>query len=144
MPSCPSGNCLLIPTRIVLDPNTSVLPCGGVGVLDIPNVDGYDVSNCGGSIVWSVVSYNTTAFTTVSVNSSGELTFTTTSNAVVGSFYSIVVKALCDEAPYLSQFIEIRIPIRDACLLAVCDSGEHCDPCSGFCVPDEGPDLIIE
>lgn len=138
-PACPSGNCLLVPQKVTINPTTSVLPCGASGSVDIATLS--DLTNCTGNVVWQLVSYDETAFSTAGINSSGLLSFTTTSAAVVGQFYVFLVKAMCDNS-ILSAFVEVYVPIKDGCYATVCDPGESCNPCTGNCAPIV-PDQIL-
>lgn len=144
---CVTGNCLKLP-NLTIDPLTSVLPCGGSFSIDIGQYA--DFSYCdtlGGTIVWSVTSYDNTVFENVAITSEGVVTGSTTSGAleIIGDLETerieVVVQAACS-GTLLAVKRTIKIPIRDACLNKTCESGFTCYPCTGACV--EGvPDLIL-
>lgn len=139
-PTCPTGNCLKVP-NITIDPLTSVLPCGGTFSVDFGTLS--DLSFCTTGIVWTVISYDNTIFTGVSINAAGVLTGTTTAEAAnhVSEFFEIVVKAMCVDT-ILSVQRTLKIPIKNACLTTVCVEGFHCNPCTGGCIANV-PDLIL-
>lgn len=129
---CPSGNCLFVP-GMTINPSTSVLPCGVAGVVDVGAES--DLTNALGTPVWSVVAYDTTAFTSVSISSAGVLSFTSTADAVPGVFYDFVIRVV-DPGSLLSIYAVIKVPIKDACFGVNCATGETCNPCTGACLPD--------
>lgn len=93
-----------------------------------------DLTHAVGTVNWYLVSYNTTAFTSASMNiSTGVLSFTASSDGVPGTFYEFVVYAK-DAGSLLASYATIRIPIKDACYGVICGSGETCNPCTGACV----------
>lgn len=128
---CPSGDCLRIGSAII----TAVLPCGVADTFDILGIS--DVEICETSIIWGLLSYDGTAFTDVSIDSSGILHFTTTSGAVPRAFYTFTGVATCSGTT-ISQYFTIKVPIADACYGITCPDGETCNPCTGLCgaIPD--------
>lgn len=118
---------------MTINPSTSVLPCGVAGVVDVGAES--DLTNAVGTPVWSVVAYDTTAFTSVSISSAGVLSFTSTADAVPGVFYDFVIRVV-DPGSLLSIYAVIKVPIKDACFGVNCATGETCNPCTGACLPD--------
>lgn len=134
-PPCSSGTCLKVPNLTISEP-TSVLPCGGSGFVDIGTLS--TLTACSGSIVWQLLSYDTTAFASASIDSAGVLTFQTNATvgvAVVGKYYEFVIVVMCSNSLLSVQRV-IRVPIRNACRTQVCDGNFHCNPCNGGCVAD--------
>ena len=125
---CPSGNCLRIGSAII----TAVLPCGVNETFDILAIS--DVDICETTILWALLSYDTAAFSSASINSSGVLSFTTTSAATPRSYYTFTGVATCSGTT-ISQYFTIKVPIEDICYGHVCaDVDTICSPCSGVCV----------
>lgn len=129
--NCPSGNCLKIASAIT----TAVLPCGVNDSFDILAVS--DVDICSSSIIWGLISYDTAAFTDVSIDSNGVLFFTATTAATPRAYYVFSGVATCSGTT-ISQYFTIKVPIADACYGKVCPDGETCNPCTGLCgaIPD--------
>lgn len=125
-PSCPSGDCLRV-ASFPVDPETSVLPCNHTGTVDIAAES--DLSICTGTLVWELISWDTTAFSGVTISDAGVITFTSTSAAEVRKYYEFVGRVFCT-GTLLSQFFTILVPIKDGCYGKVCPSGQVCDPCS--------------
>lgn len=135
--SCPSGNCLRVPSITVL-PQDSVSGCGATGTVDILAESNLDI--CETTVNWYLLSYDTAAFEAVTLTT-GVLEFTTTNAALVGSSYTFTGRVTC-EGSLLSQYFTVNVFIKNLCLGVLCvTEGESCDPCSGECV--ETPDVEL-
>ena len=137
--ACPE-DCLDL-SQIVIGPSTdSQLPCGASGPveqLDIPALPDVDLSVCSGSLTWSVVEYDTSIFSSVSINGSGVLSFKFSTLAIPNQIYNITLKVVCSD-PVLSAFFVVCITVGDVCFDSVCDPvTEVCDPCTAVCGPSE-------
>lgn len=142
-PSCPSGDCLKV-ASIVVNPSSSVLPCGASGTVDIGAESDLDICTTG--INWYLLpvsegGYDEDAFTGVSLSSSGVLSFTTTSLTALNTFYRFNGKVTCSDT-LLSQYFYVLLSVKNACLEIVCPDGQTCSPCDGTCI-DDAPDVEL-
>lgn len=137
-PTC-SGTCLKV-ASLVISAETSI-PCnGGVGSVDIAAQS--DLTACTTGITWTLVSWDTAAFTSVSLSSSGVLAFTSTIAAVAGTFYEFIGKVHCNST-LLSQYFKITVPIKNLCYgTAPCSTGFFCNTCTGGCVAEVDVELF--
>lgn len=116
-------------------------PCGGSeGTLveDLSLLNDVEACDCGDA-VYSILSYDTEAFSSVTITSDGVLTAVTTSNFTKKKEYLIVYKVDCP-CSILSGTGNIYVCMKDLCAGNNCASGEYCDQCDGIC-KDSSSDL---
>jgi|WetSurMetagenome_2_1015567.scaffolds.fasta_scaffold89354_2 hypothetical protein len=114
-------------------------PCGGdEGTLveDLSLLNDVDACDCGEDAVYSIVSYDTDAFESVTITSGGVLTAITTDNFVSKKEYLIVYKVDCP-CSILSATGNIYVCMENLCAGKTCDDGEYCDQCDGLCKESE-------
>ncbi|MDG1314753.1 MAG: hypothetical protein P8P29_04410 [Flavobacteriaceae bacterium] len=131
---CPSTECgedCLVVASPVVPPLEGVGPCGKTATLDLTAFNTYTA--CTGSIVHKLLEYDTTAFTSVSISSTGELVYVTSSVAQANSYYDIAYKVVCTTSA-IGGFGIVRVGIKDVCNVIVCSEGQNCDPCTETCV----------
>lgn len=132
-PDCPSGNCLKA-ASVVVQGESSVAGCGASKTFDIGTLS--DLSVCETTITWSLISWDTTAFTSVSINSSGVVSLTTTNAAAAGTAYQVVGKVFCNSTLF-SQYFTLTIIVRNLCYGVVCSGATpYCNTCTGGCLAD--------
>lgn len=122
----------------MLNPSSSVLPCGGSGTVDIGALS--DLTACTTTVNWGLLSWDTDAFESVSINSSGVLSFTTTTAIELNHFYTFTGKVTCDDT-LLSQFFTVQVSVKNACLTVMCSGDQICNPCTGTCI--DPPDVEL-
>ena len=138
LPSCPSGNCLMVASLIV-NPDTSALPCGGNASVNVAAES--DLTKCTTGVNWGLLSWDTDVFTAVSISSAGVLSFTTTTSTALNTFYVFTGKATCT-GTLLSQYFTVKVAVRDACISTICSvAGQVCNPCTGLCI--DPPDVEL-
>lgn len=144
---CPGGGCsssqptcsdCLRAASIIVSPSESVTGCGDTGSVDILSLS--DFSICETSITWALVSYDTDAFTDVTLVD-GVLEFTTTNAAVSGTFYEFIGKVHCT-GTLLSQYFKVTVPIKNLCYGVVCSEGLVCNPCTGGCISEVDVEVL--
>jgi hypothetical protein len=136
---CPDNASCLMVSDVTLFSDTSILPCGSSFSVAVGAAS--DLSVCDTTVNWGIVSYDADAFSSVSVNSSGVVSGTTTTAAQLNTFYKIVGKAICTET-LLSSYFTVKISVRNACLdVASCPDGQECDKCSGTCLDEVDSEL---
>lgn len=115
-------------------------PCGDTLVVDLSLYNDNDaVCDCGA--VYSLVEYDTNAFSSVVLTVGGELTVTTTDTYVKRERYTIVYKVDCP-CNLLSKTGKVIICKEDLCAGVICAENEECDPCDGIC-KEGGLDLDV-
>lgn len=121
-------DCMRTASLVIL-PQSSVGPCGHTGVIDLSNINNYDV--CKGEVFHKVTSYDKEAFESVSIDDTEgiKIFFTTTKDAIPGEHYKITYKASCIDQN-IGSFGIIQVFIKDLCAYTKC---EQCDPCTGEC-----------
>lgn len=124
---------------VVLLPADSVGPCGDAGGVDIAALS--DLTICTTAVTWALVSWDTAAFTSVSINSSGVLSFTSTSAAQAGTYYTFTGVVYCPDT-VLSQYFTVQVPIQDLCYGVTCLLPMVCNPCTGACL-SAAPDVEV-
>ena len=116
-------------------------PCGGSeGTLveDLALLNEVTACDCG-TAIYSIDSYDTDAFSSVTITSGGVLTAVTTSNFINKKEYLIVYKVDCP-CSILSGTGNIYVCMKNLCVGSDCASGEYCDQCDGLC-KDSSSDL---
>lgn len=135
---CPdSADCLQV-ASIIVPPATSITGCGGEGSVDVGAES--TLTACTTSITWSLISWDTTAFTDVAIDSDGVLTFTSTNAAVADTYYKFIGKVHCSGS-LLSQYFTVTVPIKNLCYGVTCAESLSCNPCTGGCITP--PDVEI-
>lgn len=132
---CDQGLCLKA-ANLVIHSNNSILPCGGSGTANIGAAS--DLTACTTTVNWFILpvsegGYDDDAFTSVSIDSDGVLSFTTTTAIQLNTFYTFLGKVTCSDT-YLSQFFTVKVSVKNACLDIVCPEDFECNPCDGTCV----------
>lgn len=128
---------------MVVNPSNSALPCGGSFIVDVGAES--DLSNCTTGVNWYILppslgGYNSDAFESVSINSSGVLVGTTTNAIELNTFYTFTGKVTCSDT-LLSQYFTVKLAVNNICLEVVCGEGLICNPCDGSCI--EPPDVEL-
>lgn len=115
-------------------------PCGdeGTGTLveDLSLLNDVSACDCGDDAVYTIVSYDETAFSSVTITSGGVLTVVTTDEFVSKKEYLIVYKVDCP-CNILSGTGNIYICMKNLCAGVNCADGEYCDQCDGLCKDSE-------
>lgn len=126
----PCTGCLIIRSLLVSCTN-SPQPCNDSGVIQLSVYN--DVSACVGcDAEYTIESFDPNAFSSVTVDNTGMLTFITNGLPKAPGFYNIVYKVTC---PCMGISAEgtIKVCIRDLCAFAGCEVWQTCDPCTGIC-----------
>jgi hypothetical protein len=95
---------------------------------------------CTTTINWYLLDYDDDAFESVSINSSGVLSFTTTTAIALNTAYRFTGKVTCDDS-ILSQYFYVDVYVKDACFTVECTSPQVCNPCNGLC--QDAPDVEL-
>lgn len=114
-------------------------PCGGEDGTLVVDLTDYndDVSACDcGSVVYSIVSYDTTEFSSVTITQAGVLTVVTSSTFTEWKDGMITYKVDCP-CNILSGTGKIYICKENLCSGVTCAEGEICNQCDGTCVEGE-------
>lgn len=137
--SCPTGNCLFVPSVIL---NTPIGPCGDSFTLDMSALETTDLSACTGSITWSIVSFGA-GLTGVEIDSDGVLSGGSidADTSIPGVRYTVTGLAKCSNSS-LSIYFTVKVLIENKCSLVLPPEGFYCSPCSGEILPN-APDLIL-
>ncbi len=125
--SQPCDDCLVVSSyRLPCDSGPD--PCGEAFTIDL--TVGNDLTACDcGVPVYSLVSYDTDAFTGVAVSAAGELTGTTLDWYEFNEYPVIKYKVTCP-CNILSATGNVYICFANPCPIECHDS---CDPCTGLC-----------
>lgn len=116
-------------------------PCGDSLVVDLSEYNDVTACDCG-SVVYSIKSFDTEAFSSVSVTSGGILTAVTSDNFVNREEALIVYKVDCP-CNILSATGNIYVCKKNLCANVLCDAGYYCDQCDGEC-KEASSDLDID
>ncbi len=130
-----------IPRNYVIPVVDRVIPCGGIGNLDVDALNDFS-STCTGNIVYSIYSYNSDYFNSVSITSGGLLSYELSSDAEPGLFGDIVYRVRCDQEN-VGGYGVIQVSARDLCLTSNCTPQQTCNKCNGLCV-DIPIDLSVD
>lgn len=105
-------------------------PCGGVngtGQIDLGAINTLTV--CTGVPVWRIKSFDTNAFTSVTITQAGILDFVTSNWFVYGKEFIIVYEVDCPGQIHRAE-AEVKICFNNPCG-PVC---RQCNPCTGACI----------
>ena len=124
------ANCF-IPKNYIVPVISRVEPCGGIGSLNVASIQ-ENISVCTGNTTYSIYSFSTDGFATVTITSGGLLSYTLSSDANVGSYYEIIYRIKCDVGGYGGYGV-IQVSPLDLCLTANCTPSQTCNKCTGDC-----------
>lgn len=122
-PSC--GNCLR-PATYRFGGADSILPCGGEIEINLAEDSITTASPC--NVVYSLVSYDTTAFAEVVVEADGTMTVTSADIFERGKEYLITYK-IDSPCSILSAVGEVYISFKDPCAGQIYTSDKYCNEC---------------
>lgn len=139
---CPEvdENCFDLCDITVLPTDAAAVgPCGKQGTLDV-TLPAYNhtttlCGDYGGTIIWSIASFDSTFFVEANMTTAGVLTWVTQDHPLPASMGQIVIKAECTE---IGAFGVVFIGAKDLCSGVACDSPEVCNPCTGACEEQNG------
>jgi hypothetical protein len=120
-----------IPANYVVLREDRVPPCGGEHSFSLTSLNNY-FTPCTGNILYSLYSFDTDAFNSVSITSGGLLTYEFSSLAEPGKHYSINYRARCDNEN-LGGYGVIQTSPEDLCLTSNCTPSQKCNKCTGDC-----------
>lgn len=126
---CDNDICLIVKDMMV-GCDEGPAPCGESVQIDLTVHNDVTASPC--DVVYSLWSYDSTAFKNVSVTSDGMLLFETTDNFKKHEMYKIVYK-VDSPCTILSDTGEVWICMKDLCKNKNCEG--DCDQCTGDCIP---------
>ena len=134
---CNNDVCLIIKDMMV-GCDEGPLPCGDTLQIDLTVHNDVSASPC--DVVYSLYSYDKTAFENISVTPEGLLLANTTSHFEKHKMYKIVYK-VDSPCTILSDTGEVWICMRDECKNKNCEG--DCNQCTRDCIPLE-PEISIE
>lgn len=104
-------------------------PCGETVTVDLSNYNETSVcKNC--SVTYQIESYDHKGFSSVTINNSGVLTYTTSNDFEKNKEYEIVYKVICPcSNPILSSSGKVYVCKKDLCKTA--PKGAACNNCNG-------------
>lgn len=115
------------------------LPCGNTQEIDLAEYN--DTTACDGcDAIYTVHSYDTAAFASVTITSAGLLEYETTDLYERYKEYDIIYDIDCP-CSILSASGRIKVCMKHPC--DHCDSDEVCNPCTGDCDPLD-PEILID
>lgn len=130
-PNNPCKDCLKVVSLRYLC-SDGPAPCGDTLVEDLATYNDVTACDCG-SAVYSIESFDSEVFASVTITGAGVMTATThASNYVKGAESLIVYKVDCP-CSLLSATGNIYVCKEDLCGSTTCNPGEYCDPCDGTC-----------
>lgn len=132
-PTCPEDSCdCLIAANLILNAkdSTAIGPCGKTGVFELDPFN-TNTAGCVETLTYQLIQYDSEGFSSVTVSSTGTVTFTTADTAEGDTYYNIIYKIIC-ESKGLASFGYLTIGIKDLCEFVSCSSGT-CDKCTGDC-----------
>lgn len=128
-PVNPCAGCLVV-NNVTIACSDGPDPCGGAngtGQIDLGALN--DLTVCSGIPVWSIKSYDSNAFTSVTITPAGILDFVTANWYENGKEYEIVYEVDCPEQVHRAEGI-VKICFNNPCG-PIC---KECNPCNGNCL----------
>ena len=123
-------NCF-IPVNHVVSAADRVAPCGGSDIINIGALNDF-TTTCTGNVFYSLSSFDTDAFSSVTITAGGTLTYVFSSDATPGSHYSITYRVRCDNENVGGYGVVLTSPL-DLCVPSNCTPAQTCDKCTGDC-----------
>lgn len=120
-----------IPANHVVAIEDRVLPCGGSQIINVAALNDFSES-CTGNVFYSLNSYDTDAFSSVTITSGGTLTYVFSAEASPGTYASITYRARCDNES-VGGYGVIQTTPKDECLTSNCTPSQTCNKCTGDC-----------
>lgn len=132
VPSCKTG-CILAGIHIVY-PKDSVGRCGQEGVIDLTTISTHsrNITECGGSLVYGLDTWDETGFESVE-RDENSIKYVFKEDAELGIPYRINFFVRCPNKG-LGQYGEILVLVRDVCADINCNGNQVCDECNETCV----------
>ncbi len=121
-----------IPANYIVPASDRVAPCGGSDTITLSDIQ-TNIGVCTGNVTYSLYSFSTDGFNSVSITSNGALTYELSSDAEVGTYYEIIYRIRCDVGGYGGYGV-VQVTPDDLCLNSNCSPSETCDKCTGDCV----------
>lgn len=125
------SNCF-IPKNHIIPVADRVEPCGGAGTLNVAALNDFSTT-CTGNVTYSIFSYDTDGFNSISITSGGLLSYELSDLANVGTYYAVTYRVRCDNEG-VGGYGVIQITPDDLCLTSNCTPSQTCDKCTGDCV----------
>lgn len=124
------SNCLCI-NDLRIGCNKGPSPCGGQMTIDLTEYNDVSASNC--PVVYILKSYDTKAFSEVTLTDDGTLHITTSATFKKSQEFKITYK-VSSPCSILSDEATVYVCMRDLCVDVYCVDGK-CDQCDGGCEP---------